>query len=278
VTIADFLRTTSLARIDAFALLSHCLARSKAWLIAHADEPIPAAQFDALFATISRREAGEPIAYLVGKKEFYGRDFLCTRDVLVPRPETELLVERALQLGDGFGREVRVLDLGTGSGCIALTLQCERAAWRVSGSDVSPGALEVARQNQRELAKTAPQVLGVTFLTSSWFDALRNLQFDLIVTNPPYLAHDDVHLRGDGVRFEPRGALTDERDGLDAYREIAKTAPQGLRSNGAVLMEHGSTQSAAIAEIFRATCAWSEIILHHDLAGLPRVTVARRKH
>jgi release factor glutamine methyltransferase len=274
VTIADFLRTTSLDRVDAFALLSHCFARNKAWLIAHAEEEIPAAQFAQLRAQISRREAGEPIAYIVGKKEFYGRDFLCTPDVLVPRPETELLVELALQHGDAMGREVRVLDLGTGTGCIGLTLQCERPAWRVTASDVSPAALEIARRNQREIAKTAPQVLGVSFIESPWFEALGDARFDLIVSNPPYLAHDDVHLRGDGVRYEPRGALTDEHDGLQVYREIARSAPAFLRGGGSVLMEHGFTQAESVTQIFQAENGWRNITTREDLAGLPRVTIA----
>jgi release factor glutamine methyltransferase len=274
VRIADFLRVTALDRVDAFALLSHCLARNKAWLIAHAEEEIPAAQFAQLTLHISRREAGEPVAYLMGKKEFYGRDFLCTPEVLVPRPETELLVALALQHGDAIERNTRVLDLGTGTGCIALTLQCERPAWRVTASDVSTRALDIARRNQRNLAETAPQVLGVSFIESSWFEALGDTQFDLIVSNPPYLAHDDVHLRGDGVRFEPRGALTDEHDGLQAYREIARSAPTFLRRGGAVLMEHGFTQAGEIANIFQAEGGWNNLTIHNDLAGLSRVTVA----
>jgi release factor glutamine methyltransferase len=274
VRIADFLRATALDRVDAYALLSHCLARNKAWLIAHAEDEIPAAQFDQLSAHISRREAGEPIAYLVGKKEFYGRDFLCTPEVLVPRPETELLVALGLQHGDAIGRDARVLDLGTGTGCIALTLQCERPAWRVVASDVSPGALDIARRNQRKLAETAPQVLGVSFIESSWFDALGDARFDLIVSNPPYLAHDDIHLRGNGVRFEPRAALTDEHDGLQAYRVIAAQGELYLRKGGVVLMEHGFTQAEEIAQIFQAGNGWRNITTHNDLAGLPRVTIA----
>ncbi len=273
MTVGQALADTSLDRSDVYALLSHCLQRNKAWLIAHADAEIPAAQNGLFLALIARKKRGEPVAYLTGKKEFYGRDFFCTPATLVPRPETELLIDLALDLGDAQGKSPHILDLGTGTGCIALTLACERPEWRITATDISQEALAISKQNAQKLGCFAPQV---SFLESSWFAALSNAQFDLIVCNPPYIAHDDPHLAGDGLRFEPRSALTDGHDGLDAYRTLARDAAQHLSARGALLMEHGHDQALAISTLFEAVQCWAASTLHRDLARLPRVTIARK--
>jgi release factor glutamine methyltransferase len=274
VTIAEILRDPMLDRADAFALLAHCLQRNKAWLIAHDNEEIPAAQKEHFLALISRKIAGEPVAYLTGKKEFYGRDFFCTPATLVPRPETELLVDLTLQLGDAFRDPPRVLDLGTGTGCIAISLACERKTWRITATDVSAQALAISKRNAENLDCFAPQV---SFVESSWFAQLQGEAFDLIVSNPPYIAHDDAHLQGDGVRFEPRSALTDEHDGLSAYRVFASEGAKHLAQRGILLMEHGFEQAAAVAEIFVRAQHWQPVTHHADLAGHLRVTVAQKK-
>jgi release factor glutamine methyltransferase len=273
VTIAEILRDPSLERADTIALLSHCLQRNKAWLLAHVEEEIPAAQKGHFLDLIARKKAGEPVAYLTGTKEFYGRDFLCTPATLVPRPETELLVDLVLRHGDSMGQSPRVLDLGTGTGCIAISLACERSYWRVTATDVSAEALAISKQNAIRLGCFAPQV---SFVQSSWFEQLQGESFDLIVTNPPYIARDDPHLQGDGVRFEPRSALTDERDGLSAYRVFASDGAQYLAKNGVLLMEHGFDQAAAIASIFSEARHWQPVTHHPDLAGHLRVTAALR--
>jgi release factor glutamine methyltransferase len=274
VTIAEILRDPTLERADTLALLSHCLQRNKAWLLAHAEEAIPAAQKGRFLELIARKKNGEPVAYLTGKKEFYGRDFLCTSATLVPRPETELLVDLALQFGDAMGNSPRVLDLGTGTGCIALSIACERPQWRITGSDLSAQALEISKRNAQNLGCFAPQV---SLVESSWFAQLQGELFDVIVTNPPYIARDDAHLQGDGVRFEPRSALTDENDGLSAYRELANEGPKHLAKNGVLLMEHGFNQAETIVALFSATPHWKPITHHPDLSGHLRVSVAIKK-
>ena len=273
MTIGQALRECGVERADAFALLGHCLQRNKAWLIAHAEDEIPAAQNEHFLQLISRKMAGEPVAYLTGKKEFYGREFVCTPATLVPRPETELLVELALYHGDGLGVAVNALDLGTGTGCIAITLAAERANWRVRATDVSANALDIAQHNARVLGVGSPTI---SFSQGSWFDGLNGAQFDVIVSNPPYIANDDPHLQGDGLRFEPRGALTDDHDGLEAYRVIAVESAMHVRAGGVVLVEHGFNQASAVAALFERAGTWNTIMLHRDLAGLPRVTTAVR--
>jgi release factor glutamine methyltransferase len=274
VTIAEILRDPTLERADTLALLSHCLQRNKAWLLAHAEEAIPAAQKDHFLELIARKKNGEPVAYLTGKKEFYGRDFLCTPATLVPRPETELLMDLALQFGDAMGDSPRVLDLGTGTGCIALSIACERPQWRITGTDLSAQALEISKRNAQNLGCFAPQVL---FVESSWFAQLQGELFDVIVTNPPYIARDDAHLKGDGVRFEPRSALTDENDGLSAYRELASEGAKYLTERGVLLMEHGFDQAEPITGLFSQAQQWQPVTHHKDLAGHLRVTTTSRK-
>jgi release factor glutamine methyltransferase len=212
---------------------------------------------------LARRARGEPIAYLVGTKGFWSLELEVTSGVLIPRPETELVVELALaRLGDTD----RVLDLGTGSGAIALAIAKERPRCRVTASDVSATALDIARHNAARLS------LDARFIESDWFSAIEG-RFDVIVCNPPYVAADDPHLGA--LVYEPRGALVAGHDGLGALRRVIADAPQHLVESGALIVEHGSTQGTAVRELF-ARAGFVAIATHRDLAGHERVTAGRR--
>ena len=222
-TVAQLLVASGLPALEARALLAHRLQVPRERLVAHPEAVVGAADADAFVALVRRRAAGEPLAYLLGAKEFYGRAFAVTPDVLVPRPETELLVDLAVERMRALERP-RVLDLGTGSGCIAVTLALECPAARLTATDTSEGALAVARRNAEGHGA------AVTFSVGDWYDALPvDATFDLIVANPPYVAPDDPHL--DALRFEPLQALTDRRDGLACLETIVQGAgaPPGRR-------------------------------------------------
>ena len=250
---------------EARLLLGHLLGRSTAWLEAHRDDEV-AVDRD-YTALVARRKAGEPIAYLIGVREFYGRDFAVTPDALIPRPETELLVDVA-KVKVGAGRTARVLDLGTGSGCLAVTLALELPRGRVTAVDVSQAALDVARANALRLGAC------VEFVTSDWFAALSPQRFDLIVANPPYVAAGDPHLAQGDLRFEPADALTDHADGLTAIRRIVAQAPDWLAEGSWLFLEHGYDQAPA-AQALLASAGFSQIEQHRDLAGIVRATGGR---
>ncbi len=255
------------ARIEARVLLSHALKVDHAWLIAHdRDAPTPAQQ-DAIASLITRRATGEPVAYILGEREFYGRTFMVTPEVLIPRPETELLVESALSLL-AADLPFNVLDIGTGSGAVAISLALERPLWRIHAVDIDADALACAQRNAARLAA------NVTFGLSDVFAALDTRQFDLIVSNPPYIAEDDVHLDRGDLRFEPRLALASGPAGLDVIGRLVKQAPRYLTTSGYLLLEHGWQQDAAIqAELLAA--GFESIHTRHDLAGLPRISGGR---
>lgn len=258
---------TRIAPAEARLLLGHLLQRSTAWLEAHRDEPVDAVIERQMSALVGRRSAGEPIAYLLGVREFYGRDFAVTPDVLIPRPETELLVDIAKQKVDA-GETANILDLGTGSGCIAVTLALELPQAKVAAADVSPVALAVARDNAVGLGAK------VEFFKSDWFAALPAQTFDLIVANPPYVAAGDSHLSQGDLRFEPQGALTDHADGLAALRRIIAHAPAWLRPGGWLFVEHGYDQADAVRDLLQAA-GLTDIEQHRDLAGIVRCSGAR---
>lgn len=251
------------ARRDSQVILGHVLGVSRAWLSAHRDDILAApvaAQFDALLA---QRQAGIPVAYVVGTREFYGRQFRVTSDVLIPRPETEMLVEEALaHLPLSAPRSV--LDLGTGSGCIAVTIACERPTVKVIAVDASVTALEVARDNAGTLGAS------VEFIESDWFARLPERRFDLIVANPPYIASGDPHLSRGDLRFEPPAALAAGADGLDAIRRIVAEAPGFLLQGGWLLFEHGYDQAVACKDLL-LKAGFSRLLSRADLAGLPRL-------
>jgi release factor glutamine methyltransferase len=218
-------------------------------------------------AWIERRVLGEPAAYLIGRREFWSLDLMVTPDVLVPRPETELLVERALELR-GAAPELAVLDLGTGCGAIALALARERPGWRVTAADVSPAALVLARANAAALGLDR-----IELLAGSWFEPVVGRRFDLVVANPPYVAQDDPALRGPELRYEPRLALTPGPDPFAALRILVAQAPEHLAPRGVLLLEHGATQAPQLAEMLVAR-GFGHVRSRCDLAGHERVTEA----
>ena len=250
---------------DAELLLLHSLGKDeRGWLIAHDDDELTTEVIDTFSSMSKDRVKGVPLAYLLGHREFWSLKLKVTRDVLIPRPETELLVEWALELASYYHLE-SMLDLGTGSGAIALAVQHDLPHLSVTGSDVSESALRLAQENAEFLG------LPVGFVESSWFDVLEHRRWDLIVSNPPYLAADDTHLQEGDLRFEPNTALTDGRDGLSSIREIASNAPDHLEAGGWLLIEHGYDQAADVRSILELN-GFSKVSLRHDLAGRPRVT------
>ena len=250
---------------DAELLLLHCLGRDeRSWLIAHDHDELPT-DVIATFSSLSdERLKGMPLAYLLGYREFWSLKLKVTRDVLIPRPETELLVEWAVELASQYDLQ-SLLDLGTGSGAIALAVKHDLPHLTVTASDVSGSALRVARENAEDLG------LPVEFVESSWFGALAHRRWALIASNPPYVAADDDHLKDGDLRFEPSTALTDGGDGLSSIREIASNAPNHLEAGGWLLIEHGYDQAADVRSILELN-GFSKVSLRHDLAGRPRVT------
>jgi release factor glutamine methyltransferase len=254
---------------EARLLLGHVLGRPAAWLIAHDDQALQEDELLAFASLVARRAGGEPVAYLVGRREFFGREFAVSPAVLIPRPETELLVGIALSIV-GAGATARILDLGTGSGCIAITLALEIPHAHVSAVDASAAALAVARENAERLGAK------LRLLQSHWFDQLAGDRFDLIVANPPYIAGGDPHLAAGDLRHEPAAALSSGADGLDAIREIVAAAPAHLAPGGQLWLEHGYDQAEAVRELL-AAAGLSDIEQHRDLAGIVRVSGGRLK-
>ncbi|NKI35328.1 peptide chain release factor N(5)-glutamine methyltransferase [Wenzhouxiangella sp. XN79A] len=248
-------------------LAGRILGRTTAWVFAHEDHRLAAAEAARLTALLRRRAAGEPMAYLLGRREFYGRDFEVTPDVLIPRPETEHLVEAAL--ASTQSAKARVVDVGTGSGCIALTLAAERPDWTVIGSDLSAAALAVAERNRLQL--------GIDSVRWHRGDLLTGLDgpFDTIVSNPPYVAAGDPHLDRGDLRFEPQTALTDGADGLALIRRLISESRPALAPGGWLWIEHGHDQAAAVREAFEQQ-GYEALSSHRDLAGIERITGGRR--
>ena len=249
---------------DARALLCHALSRDAAWLITHANDALDEALRERFEQLARRRATGEPVAYLTGEREFYSLAFKVTRAVLIPRPETELLVEAALERVPAH-LTFRVLDLATGSGCVAVAIAAHRPRARVTATEVSREALAVARDN------AARHGAGVEFLESDWFDALAGRRFDLIVANPPYIAERDPCLAEGDLRFEPRGALVAGADGLSCIRLISEQARAHLEPGGGLLLEHGYDQAAHCRALL-AGAGYREVGSRRDLAGIERVS------
>ena len=243
-------------------LLCHALGLTRVGLITQSERLLTDSEAEALAALLARRLGGEPIAYIVGKREFFGLDFRVSDAVLIPRPDTELLVELAL---DRLPPQGRVLDMGTGSGAIAVAIAHTRPDAKVAALDVSPAALAVARAN------AADHGAAVRFVHSDWFGAIAGQQFDLIVSNPPYIADGDLHLSQGDLRFEPGTALTDYSDGLSALRRIVAGAPAHLQAGGWLLMEHGYDQAAQVRALLTAQ-GYGEVQSWTDLSGIERVS------
>ena len=262
---------------EARLLLGYVLDRPAAWLIAHDDDMLEEADLLRFASLVARRKGGEPVAYLVGHREFYGREFAVSPAVLIPRPETEMLVDLALAQEVGVGATAKctatgatsILDLGTGSGCIAVTLALEIRQAEVTAVDASAAALSVARENAERLGAT------LRLQQSNWFDQLAGETFDLIVANPPYIATTDPHLAAGDLRHEPEPALASGADGLDAIRQIVAGAPRYLRPRGRLWLEHGYDQAAAVHELL-AAAGFDDIQQHRDVAGIVRVSGGRR--
>jgi release factor glutamine methyltransferase len=256
-------------RLDAEVLLMHVTGLARSALITRANEALTAEQAQRLQALLTRRARGEPIAYLTGQREFWSLELSVTPDVLIPRPDTELLVEQALARIPPNAAWT-LADLGTGSGAVALALAKERPHCRVIATDISAAALAVARRNAQQL-----DIRNIEFRHGEWLAPLAGLVFDLIVSNPPYVAEGDAHLTHGDLRFEPQTALIAGHDGLAAIRRIATDAGAHLSFDGWLLLEHGADQGAAVARVLAAQ-GFATITGYTDLAGLDRVTVARQ--
>lgn len=261
--LADARRKTD--AVDACVLLCHVVKCDAPYLIAHADALLGADRKRVFDALIVRRVAGEPVAYITGQREFFSLEFKVTRATLIPRPETELLVQLALE-DIQPDQPCRVLDLGTGSGCVAISIARHRPLARVMATDVSPDALALARENARAL-----DVHNVEFAAGEWFGAVGDRRFDLIVSNPPYVADGDPHLAHGDVRFEPRAALVAGADGLDAIRVIVAHGASHLAPGGRLIFEHGFDQAASCRELLQAA-GFGPISSWKDLAGNERVS------
>src|SRR5882757_216578 len=278
-TVAEILRNAARSleghsdspRLDAELLLGKTLRLSRSGLIAHGNEPVAGDCQKAYLTLIERRLRGAPVAYLMGTREFWSLSLRVTPAVLVPRPETELIVELALQLlpeqqaRSSAGHAGSILDLGTGSGAIALAIASERPRARVTGVDVSPSALEVAIQNSRDLGLS-----NIDWRLGSWFDPVPGERFDLIVANPPYVAAADPAL--EKLRAEPALALSVGPTGLEALSAIAAAAAPHLRDQGWLILEHGSNQAPDVAQMLRRH-GFTQVRSHFDLSGKPRATL-----
>jgi release factor glutamine methyltransferase len=253
---------------DAAMLLAHVAGRPRSWLYAHGDDDVDAATVDAFTGLVARREAGEPVAYLTGRRGFWRFDLAVTPDTLIPRPETELLVELALARLPP-GRALRIADHGTGSGAIALALAHERPLAQVVATDASVAALQVARGNAEAL-----RTGNLAFRHGDWLAPLAGERYDLVASNPPYIAAGDPHLGEGDLRFEPDAALASGEDGLAAIRTIGRDAPAHLVPGGWLLLEHGWEQGAAVRALLQQA-GFVDVATERDLEARDRVTLGR---
>jgi len=261
-------RGRRLPAAEARLLLQHVTGATAAQVIAHPGRPLGPVDRLRFESLVERRAAGEPVAYLVGWREFYGRRFRVGPEVLIPRPETEGLVEAALARLPP-GAEGSVADLGTGSGCVAITLALERPRLTVVAIDASGDALQVASRNALEHGCT------VEFVESDWLSGLAGRRFELVAANPPYVAASDPHLAQGDLRFEPRHALTPGADGLSALTRIIAQASRALKPGGWLLLEHGHDQAAAVREAL-ASRGYLGLFTERDLAGIERISGGQR--
>lgn len=253
------------ALLDAEVLLCHCLNKNRSFIRAWPEHQLTDQQAAEFLALIAQRQQGVPIAYLTGEREFWSRSFKVNPDVLIPRPDSELLIELSLDLLPA-NQANKIIDLGTGSGILAITLAAERTTSQVIACDLSPAALRTAQANAQQL-----QIDNVSFLTSNWFSAINDRDFDLVISNPPYIDQHDPHLQQGDVRFEPDSALISPENGLQDIRLLADQARQHLKPGGYLLIEHGYDQQTAVQALFKRF-NYQQITTHPDYAGNPRVT------
>lgn len=254
------------ASMEAQILLMHVLDVNRAWLLAHATDAVPAQPASDFNQLVHRRVQGEPVAYILGYREFYGLKLKVTPATLIPRPDTETLVEAALQK---ITKPMQILDLGTGTGAIALAIAQHANQSKVTAVDASEAALKVAEENVLSL-----QLGNMTLLHSHWFTQLTNQTFDLIVSNPPYIESADQHLSQGDLRFEPLSALAAGEDGLADIRDIIAQAPNYLNNGGWLMLEHGYNQAPAVQQLYQAA-GFEHIQTVRDLGDNPRVTLAQ---
>ena len=257
------------AKQDCEILLGHAIGKNSAWLIAHSHSALTGDQKTCFQSYIERRSKGEPVAYIIGHRAFWKHNFHVSPEVLIPRPETELLVELALETAANLVQTVpqlKIADLGTGSGAIAVSLANELVDADIVAADTSEAALIIASENSR-LIGTA----NIEFVLSNWFSSLTGYSFNIIISNPPYVAEKDPHLGQGDLRFEPRCALTAGADGLNDIRQIVKHAKKHLFKHGYLFIEHGCDQGKPVRALF-ADAGLCNINTHHDLSNLQRVT------
>jgi release factor glutamine methyltransferase len=267
LSIGAALRTKDVAAGDARALLRAVLGVDETHLAAHPEQILTREQGDRFAEWLRRRRAGEPVAYITGEREFYSLAFKVTPAVLIPRPETELLVELALERVPADA-PAGVLDLGTGCGCVAVAIAKQRPHARVAAADISPAVIALARGN------AARQGASIEFIESDWLKALAGRRFDLIVANPPYVAADDPHLDQGDLRFEPRAALVAGTDGLDCIRTIVADARAHLERGGWLFIEHGHDQAGRCRALLQGH-GYHDVISRRDLAGIERASGGR---
>ena len=284
-TISQALRDASLilqnagvpeARREAGSFLAFVLGKDRTFLIAHADDPVPDEKLRQFKESVERRAGGEPLQYITGVQDFFGREFRVTPDVLIPRPETELLVEAAIEVGGGRDASIFLCDVGTGSGSIALTLLCEIAKARAVALDKSPAALEIAKLNSKQFSVED----RTEFRVSDCFDALdpRDYHFDLVVSNPPYVSASMLPGLQREVRdHEPQIALSPGTDGLAVIRRLIRETPAFLKPGGHLLMEIGFDQGEAVKDLVYESF-WHLVDIRPDLQGIPRIVVLRKIH
>lgn len=276
--IADYLKSSanqleqtlgisySEASLEINLLFQHVLGVNRAWLITHENDELSVSQQATVEALLKRRLAGEPIAYILGFREFYGLPLKTTPATLIPRPDTETLVEAVLDKIPQ-SESLKVLDLGTGTGAIALAIAQNRPNAQVTAVDFSAEALSVAQENAQNLG-----LVRVRLMQSDWFSSLKGEKFDVIVSNPPYIAENDTHLKQGDLRFEPITALASGEDGLNDIRRIIQEAPNYLNPHGWLMLEHGYDQAEKVAELLKSS-GFSQISHTQDLAGIQRVTL-----
>lgn len=263
------------ARREASSLLSFVIGKDRTFLISHAEHQLRAQDLRHFQESVERRARGEPIQYITGLQDFFGRRFRVTPDVLIPRPETELLVEAALEVDGGSDSSPFVCDVGTGSGCIAVTLLCERSKARAVAVDVSMAAIEVAKQNARNHAVAN----RADFVVSDCFNSLDpgNYQFDLVVSNPPYVSSDMMEGLQREVRdYEPRVALSPGPDGLKTIRRLLNEAPAFIKEKRHMIMEIGFDQGEAVQRLVDSD-VWDLLTIRPDLQGIPRIVILQKK-